>query len=104
MRQSTTTSLAATEKLYQEVRILCMVITAPKYHDSRAVHILRTWGRHCNRLLFISTEEHGELEPLVVNVKETKDEVWMKIQRGLSLAYEYHAHEADWFLKVEDDT
>lgn len=92
------------ERLYKEVRILCMVITTPNNHNDRAVHVLRTWGRHCNRLLFFSKEEHGELEPVALNVNDDREHLWGKVKAAFSYVYHYHLNEADWFLKVDDDT
>lgn len=43
--------------LYEEVRVLCWVPVAPMSHNTTAVHVKATWGRRCNKLLFISTKD-----------------------------------------------
>ncbi|XP_047476449.1 glycoprotein-N-acetylgalactosamine 3-beta-galactosyltransferase 1-like [Penaeus chinensis] len=43
--------------LYAEVRVLCWVPVAPADHNKTAVHVRATWGRRCNKLLFISTKD-----------------------------------------------
>jgi len=47
--------------LYNETRVLCMVLTMPKNHQSRVKRVKATWGRRCNKLVFISSQEDSEL-------------------------------------------
>lgn len=44
-------------KLENEVRVLCWVMTTAKNHKSKALHVKNTWGRRCNKLLFMSNVE-----------------------------------------------
>lgn len=43
--------------LAEHVRIVCIVVTHPKNHNLKAIHIKATWGQHCNILLFASTQK-----------------------------------------------
>ncbi|XP_039971200.1 glycoprotein-N-acetylgalactosamine 3-beta-galactosyltransferase 1-like isoform X3 [Bactrocera tryoni] len=93
------------ELLYKEVRILCWIMTTPKNHRTRAIHIKRTWGKHCNRLLFVTSEDDEELgETVVINEVEDKYEVlWPKMRIAFERIYEKYANETDWFFKADDD-
>ncbi|CAB3359216.1 Hypothetical predicted protein [Cloeon dipterum] len=44
------------QKLFEEVRILCWVCTSANTAN-RSVHVKATWGRRCNKIIFISEEE-----------------------------------------------
>ena len=39
------------------LRILCWIMTAPSSDSSKAKAVKATWGKHCDTLLFMSTQE-----------------------------------------------
>lgn len=44
-------------ELKEKVRVLCWVMTGPSNHKTKAIHVKRTWGKRCNVLVFMSSEE-----------------------------------------------
>ena len=44
----------------------------------QAEHVKATWGRRCNILLFMSSEETPELPTIALDVREGRDNLWAK--------------------------
>lgn len=98
----TTTNMV--EYLFNTTRVLCWIVTNPANHLTKAIHIRRTWGRRCNKLLFISSEADSVLQTVPLPVDEGREYLWFKTKMGLKYIYDNHLDDADWFLKADDDT
>ena len=72
--------------------------------SKRVKHVIRTWGRRCNKLVIISSVANEEMGVVGINVSEGREHLTEKTLGGFHYVYKHHFNDADWFLKADDDT
>jgi glycoprotein-N-acetylgalactosamine 3-beta-galactosyltransferase len=95
------------DTLQNEVKIVCWINMAPKYHKTKAVHIKNLWGRHCSKLLFMSHENDPDLPAINLNFTcedPAPAHYWKKFKLAFEYVYKHHLNDGDYFLKADDDT
>lgn len=92
------------DELYSEVKVLCWVMISPKSHRTRGILIKNTWGRRCNKLLFMSTIPDPEIDSIALPMKEKITHLWTKTTKAFQFIHDNHFNDFDWFLKADDDT
>nr|XP_027218555.1 glycoprotein-N-acetylgalactosamine 3-beta-galactosyltransferase 1-like [Penaeus vannamei] len=90
--------------LYEEVRVLCWVPVSPGLHNKTAVHVKATWGKRCNKLLFISTKDDASISAVDVGSEEGFKALWNKTRSALKYFYANFFNDYEWFLKADDNT
>ncbi|KAG7168700.1 Glycoprotein-N-acetylgalactosamine 3-beta-galactosyltransferase 1-like 9 [Homarus americanus] len=91
-------------RLAEKVRVLCWVMTRPETHQKKAVHVKATWGKRCNKLIFISSQNDMNIGAIDVGAGDGRQLLWGKTKAAFQYVYQEHLHEYDWFLKADDDT
>ncbi|XP_076611285.1 glycoprotein-N-acetylgalactosamine 3-beta-galactosyltransferase 1 isoform X2 [Chaetodon auriga] len=78
-------------------------MTGPKNLESRTKHIRETWGKRCNKVLYMSSVK-TDFPTVALNVSEGRENLYWKTIRAFQYVHQHHLDEADWFLKADDDT
>ena len=92
------------DHLFNEVRILCWVFTHPANHKTKVPHVRETWGKKCNKLLFMSIEadpEHADI--IALPIPNGRSHLWNKTRLAMKYVYENHFNDAEWFMRADDD-
>ena len=71
----------------RQVRILCWVMTSPENHEYRAKHVKATWGKRCNILFYVSTEENDSLPSIAFPGNESRSILWGKTKFGFQVTF-----------------
>ncbi|VDM54793.1 unnamed protein product [Angiostrongylus costaricensis] len=91
-------------KFFNDVKVLCLVMTFSVNHKWKALPVVETWGNLCNRILFVSNATDDELPTLIVDLHESRDDLWLKTRNAFEWIYQNTLDDYDWFLKADDDT
>jgi hypothetical protein len=89
------------------VRICCLILTAPKYFDTRARAVNSTWAPRCDSYFFISEYSNNTNNLPIAPIKNLTagyGHLTKKTSLGFYYAYEHLIDKFDWFLKADDDT
>lgn len=103
LRMSVADDTGLANVLEQQVRVLCWIMTSTDTIE-RAHHVKATWGKRCNKLLFVSDHENKELPSVNISVQHGREHLTSKIMAAFDYVYTHHRDDADWFMKADDDT
>lgn len=88
----------------QNQRILCVLSTAAKNHQIKAIHAKTTWGRYCDKLIFTSGTADLNLGAFSFNISDSYDNLWGKTKEAMIYIYEKLIDDYDWIYKGDDDS
>eukprot|EP00475_Leptophrys_vorax_P028093 TRINITY_DN4043_c0_g1_i3.p2 TRINITY_DN4043_c0_g1~~TRINITY_DN4043_c0_g1_i3.p2 ORF type:complete len:324 (-),score=65.10 TRINITY_DN4043_c0_g1_i3:262-1233(-) len=105
-----TTPTAAEHEPVAGDRLLCFIASSGEEQSAAKSRIVaQTWGAYCDKLVFIAPSPIPGINETMTQVipkfpGETRLNLFPKIHASWKLVIENYAHEADWFLKADDDT
>ncbi|CAF4486110.1 unnamed protein product [Rotaria socialis] len=114
--QNSPLSLAKNTTQDSTVRILCLILTAPKSILTRAKAVHETWAPQCDRYFFITEfpRENMTLKQIqfaeqipiapIKNITSGYQYLTEKSTLAFLFAYKHYFNDFDWFVKADDDT
>lgn len=97
---------AATEEFARH-KILCLVMTSPAKLRTKGKAVNDTWGKSCNKLLFMSTKEDPNFPVIGLEIAKGgdggKDNSWDKTRAAWQYVWDHHLDDFDWFFKADDN-
>ena len=72
--------------------------------EKKARHVQVTWGKRCDKLLFVSDEANDTFPAIGVKSQPGRNHLTAKTMRAFDYIYKHHFDDADWFMKADDDT
>ncbi|XP_075231193.1 glycoprotein-N-acetylgalactosamine 3-beta-galactosyltransferase 1-like [Lycorma delicatula] len=96
----------------ENVKVLCAVLTTPSNLNVKGKAVMDTWGKRCNKLLFMSSPENGttinkntsNMPVVELSVEEGHEMLWGKTKATFTYIYDNYLDDYQWFLKADDDT
>lgn len=64
----------------------------------------KTWGRRCNKLLFMSIEEDKDFSDIIaLPIEDGREHLWNKTKLAMQYVHDIFLNEYDWFMRADDD-
>jgi hypothetical protein len=92
------------EKLFDEIKIFCWVFTHSPNHKTKVPAVRRTWGRRCNKLIFMSNEADPDQPDIIkLPVEDGRGHLWNKTKLTMKYVHDKYLNDYDWFMRADDD-
>ena len=80
------------------------VMTCAKNLDRKAAHVRATWAKRFDKVLYASDYENKTFPTIAINPGLGREHLTAKTMQTFDYIYKHHFHDADWFMKADDDT
>jgi glycoprotein-N-acetylgalactosamine 3-beta-galactosyltransferase len=86
-------------------RVLCFIPIISTDHNARALDVLHTWGKRCDKLVFASNDTDSDIGAVKVEIPtEDWSHLWQKQRETMRHIWQVYGKEYDFFLKADLDT
>jgi hypothetical protein len=92
------------DKLYNEIKIFCWVFTHSPNHKTKVPAVRRTWGRRCDKLIFMSNEADPDQPDIIkLPIEDGRGHLWNKTKMTMKYVHDKYLNDYDWFMRADDD-
>lgn len=75
--------------LFNETRVLCLVLKDPSDFGRKQAKVRSSWGRQCNKLLFLNKKDN---------------DTFSIVKKGMGHVFEKYINNYDWILRADTYT
>ena len=84
---------------------MCYVPIADESVNETAPHVLNTWGKHCNKLVFFANNPHEGFPVVGLGIPDAGSyDIAHKMYEAYNYLYQHYLYDFDWFIKADTDT
>ena len=76
----------------------------PHLLDKKVIHQKQTWGKRCNKLLVMSSQQNDTFPAVGLNVPEGKSHIGLKVPAAWKYIHKHYVEDYDFFIKTDPDT
>ena len=89
----------------EKVKLLCWILADPKFLLTKVIHQKATWGRRCEKLLVMSSQEDEDFPAIgLPYVQAGRSHIANKTKAAWKYIYKHYRDEFDFFIKTDPDT
>lgn len=92
------------DAILKQTKIVCFIMTMDENILTKGKSINDTWGKRCDKLLFINSAKSKLPNTLWFNLPEGRNHLTGKTMAAIKYLYANHLNDYDWFMKADDDT
>lgn len=81
---------------YRKIRILCFIGTSTNNFATKVVHIRKTWGKNCDKIIFASNKSDPQLGVIGFNGPDDRSHFFKKLVNLMSYIRWNFIDEYDW--------
>uniref|UniRef100_A0AC35THN8 N-acetylgalactosaminide beta-1,3-galactosyltransferase n=1 Tax=Rhabditophanes sp. KR3021 TaxID=114890 RepID=A0AC35THN8_9BILA len=94
----------ANDLLNKKVRIFCIIVTTPKYKQSRVIPQINTWVKRCSGYAYASSVNDDSINAIKGFGKDNYKYGYGKVRGALIKMWKKHGDKFDYYLKADDDS